>query len=215
MSIKAPSPSPSHAPPRVPAEKQPKRAHARPARGSSFASHLDRGLRKSGHGALGAEAPPTPHRSGGGAATRSVHHRGEDPRGARASADVPDDVGADATALPESVSEAVPFRPLPSCVFAPAGQARALPAPPTVDVAQLAGELLRSLQVGGTRGRAQVRLLLGGSAGQGDLEVTLEETATGVCATLHTDDGEHTRRLMRALERELARRSIEVDCVAR
>ena len=147
----------------------------------------------------------------------SALDRAQYDRGARAAAEAPAEEGSDeASAPPESMAEGVPFRPLPSCVFAPAVQARALPSPPPADVAQLAGELLRSLQVGSARGRAQVRLVLGGGRGQSDLEVTLEETETGVMATLDAGGGGvETERLMRALERELARRSISVDCVAR
>jgi len=108
--------------------------------------------------------------------------------------------------------DGAPFRPLPACVFAPC-PGRALPMappPPPADVARLANELLRSLHIGGERGRGQVRLVLDGARHGEALQITLEETPTGVLATLPTADDADSRRLVRAIEQELRRRGIEV-----
>lgn len=108
--------------------------------------------------------------------------------------------------------DGAPFRPLPGCVFAPGvGRAPPLPpGPPPTDVTRMANELLRSVHVGGERGRGRVRLVLDGSRGGEPLQITLEETAGGVVATLPEGDEEGSRRLVRAIARELERRGIEV-----
>lgn len=108
--------------------------------------------------------------------------------------------------------DGAPFRPLPGCVFAP-GVGRAPPLPPSpapADVTRLANELLRSVQVGGERGRGRVRLVLDGARDSEPLQISLEETAGGVVATLPEADDEDSRRLVRAIARELERRGIEV-----
>ncbi|MCA9578521.1 MAG: hypothetical protein R3B40_10265 [Polyangiales bacterium] len=111
----------------------------------------------------------------------------------------------------QGASEGVPFRPLPSCVFAPLSQARAMsPAPAPDDLSRLAAELLRSMHVGGTRTRGQVRLVLDTAEGE-PLEVTLDECPEGVVATLHGEQGAGSARLVRAIERELARREVAVE----
>jgi hypothetical protein len=112
---------------------------------------------------------------------------------------------------PTRALDGAPFRPLPACVFAPCGgRAVPVPAPPPPDVAHLANELLRSLHVGGERGRGRVRLVLDG-AGHGEpVEITLEETPSGVTAVLPTGEDADSRRLVRAIARELERRGISV-----
>ena len=105
----------------------------------------------------------------------------------------------------------LPFRPLPSCMFAPAGRAPAAPGAPPDDLSRLAGELLRSLHVGGTRAHGQVRLVLDAGASGEELEITLEETPSGVVATLQAPEGASASRLARAIERELTRRAIAVE----
>jgi hypothetical protein len=104
-----------------------------------------------------------------------------------------------------------PFRPLPSCMFAPLGRAAVAPPVPPQELSRLAGELLRSLHVGGTRTRGQVRLVLDAGPDGEALEVTLEETPSGVVATLHGAEAVGTQRLARAIERELGRRAITVE----
>lgn len=109
-------------------------------------------------------------------------------------------------------AEGAPFRPLPACVFAPSGgRASPLaPKPPEADVTRLANELLRSLHIGGERGRGRVRLVLDPVEHGEALQIELEETASGVVATLPVADDARSQRLVRAIERELRRRGVEV-----
>ena len=108
--------------------------------------------------------------------------------------------------------DGAPFRPLPSCVFAPSvGRAPPVaPSPVPPDVARMATELLRSIHVGGERGRGQVRLVLEGARRGEPLQITLEESPTGITATLPTADDDDSGRLVRAIARELQRRGVEL-----
>lgn len=112
----------------------------------------------------------------------------------------------------EAPLDGAPFRPLPSCVFAPS-VGRAPPvvsAPAPAEVARLASELLRSLHVGGERGRGHVRLVLEGTRSGDPLQISLEETPTGLVATLPSAEDAEGRRLLSAIARELQRRGVEL-----
>lgn len=112
----------------------------------------------------------------------------------------------------EARLDGAPFRPLPSCVFAPSvGRAPpVVPTPAPVEVARLASELLRSLHVGGERGRGHVRLVLEGTRSGDPLQISLEETPTGLVATLPSAEDAEGRRLLSAIARELQRRGVEL-----
>lgn len=97
-------------------------------------------------------------------------------------------------------------------MFSPTG-GRPLPAGPPAaapDVSRLAHELLRSLHVGGERGRGRVQLVLDGARHGEALKIILEETPSGVVATLPVGDDPDSQRLVRAIEQELRRRGIDV-----
>lgn len=119
---------------------------------------------------------------------------------------------ADEAEDPIATAEGAPFRPLPACVFAPCGGRAAPLSPkhPDTDVTRLANELLRSLHIGGERGRGRVRLVLDPVQHGEALHIELEETASGVVATLPAADDAGSQRLVRAIERELRRRGVDV-----
>ena len=176
-----------------------------PTPNACFAGHLatQRGLGATKPDGLHGGVPPAAATRGHEQALAAHDDVGSRPPRSKRSADTDDAVAP---------LDGAPFRPLPSCVFAPsAGRAPPVaPSPMPPDVARMATELLRSMQVGGERGRGQVRLVFEGARGGEPLQITLEEDATGITATLPTADDEESRRLVRAIARELQRRGVEL-----
>ncbi|MBK6575097.1 MAG: hypothetical protein IPG17_02630 [Sandaracinaceae bacterium] len=176
-----------------------------PAAEHGFAGHLatQRGLGATKHEELHGVGPPAGAKRGHDSELSAREDVGTRPPRSKRPTETDD-----AVAPPDGA----PFRPLPSCVFAPSvGRVPTMtPSPVPPDVARMATELLRSMHVGGERGRGQVRLVLEGTRRGEPLQITLEETPAGLVATLPTADDEASRRLVRAIARELQRRGVEL-----